>query len=188
MKYLSVGAVVLGLLSGCSATDKQSSDERYVLNENVQHEIGQAKSKIGDVKITLNSLGAKEQVVTINVDKLPYQQSFDLCEETGIYQDTTSVTTAPDGTTTPTVKDKKVNCESWFSVQQLDTDRFFVSYELNALKGYEVQDFNGYDVYLPRSEHFSQINTIYFSGDKIEPTKQIVNGALVKSVLVEFNL
>jgi len=188
MKYIGLTAVLLGFLSGCSTTDKKSSDERYVFNEIVQHEIGQAQSAIGNVKITLNSLGGHEQVVIINADKLPYEQTFDLCESTGMYKSTASVTTAPDGKTTPTVESKKVNCKSWFKAKQVGQDRFIVSYELKALKGYEIQDFKGYDVYLPHTQEFSESNAIYSTGDKVEVTKQVVNGVVVKLAVLEFNL
>lgn len=187
MKYIGLGIVVLGLLSGCSTTEKELSDSSEV-NETVQYEVGQAATAIGNAKLTLKPLDGYEQVVTINFDKTPYHKTFDLCENTKIYDLKDSVTSDPDNMAKNSLENKKVSCKSWFKAKPIGNNKFYVYYNVKVLNGYETQDSNGHENYLPQIQEFKMIPTVFYSGDVIEVMNVSADGKVLEPLMLELNL
>ncbi|MBM6549891.1 hypothetical protein [Marinomonas ostreistagni] len=187
MKYKGLAVVLFGILSGCSTTEKQLPEET-VVNQTVQYEVGKAESAIGNVKITLKPVDGYEQAVTVNFDKAPYKKAFNLCENTRIYDLKDSVSPSSEGINKAALDTKKLNCDSWVKAKAIGNDKFFVSYKIKVLKGYEVEDAKGRDVYLPEVQEFKLIPTVFTSGDSIEVVNEFADGKAVKSSLLEINL
>ncbi|MCG3731068.1 hypothetical protein [Vibrio cincinnatiensis] len=166
----------LVILAGCSTTpdsSKASTEQKFLKNDITQHKVGSNSSNLGTVHFSLLSNDSIQSTVEVNFEQLPFRTKFDLCENTGNYNDLKKVRTDKNGDTYPTYENKKVDCNSEVIVTKDIQGNYLVSYNLNFLVGYNVASVKGYDVLLPQKIK-RLIENRFVQGKAVESTDKKV--------------
>ncbi|USD39494.1 hypothetical protein [Ferrimonas sp. SCSIO 43195] len=172
-----VAPLLLISLVGCSSKFDSSNSlngKRFLNNDVTQHEIGQRDNNLGAVHFSLILNDASNSTVKVNFDQLPYHSRFDLCEDTGNYDDLSKVVTNNNGDSHPIYERKKVDCNSEVFVTKDSQGNYLISYNLNFLIGYRVVSLKGYDAMLPQTKHrllerrFVQSNSVQLIDSKAQ--------------------
>ncbi len=127
--------------------------------------------------------------VTVDIGALPYSTEFDLCKETGVYQDLKKVTsTSNNSSPIPTYKALKVNCRSWLEIAPIGDGRYFLSYELNFLRGFTVSNLMGFEKLTPQRTTLSANNTVHTAEEVLEPNSKKQGGRTVESTTITISI
>ncbi|KIO35164.1 hypothetical protein [Shewanella sp. cp20] len=183
-----IGALLLLVfIGGCASLDEKKEENNYVKNKEVSHQVG-ANTTGGYIVFNILRQNDVKRTVRVNIDTLPYLGKFDLCKETGVFQDLKSVTPKKDGSKSPNYKTEKVDCESWVSISPSGNGYYMLSYEVKLLKGFNVTNLGGFDKLWPETIILSEMNAVYMPTIGFQPKTKTLNGILVESTSVEVSI
>lgn len=157
MKKL-VGLLPFLFLAGCSSlaiSNSNSAENKYIVNDEIQFEVGNSVNSLGTLQFTLTRSNkvSPNRIVHINFDTLPFQSTFDLCEKNGTYNDLKSIVTNSSGESSPNYESKKIDCKSEVIIRHNSEGGYTVSYDLKFLDGYRAVSQKGFDSLLPITIH-----------------------------------
>lgn len=164
---IALSFLSLFIVAGCSSVNTSSSGDTFVKNNQNQLEVGSSSNKIGTVEFKLLADNAITQsTVKINFNELPFKAKFDLCPQTGLYNDLTSVKTNKSGDTQPVYESKKVSCDSEALISKDSKGNFIISYDLNFLDGFNIASVKGIDKLLPQT--IRRLSTSFVGSEDVD--------------------
>lgn len=146
-----------------ACTNKNSVEPSYIVIDNKNLFFGNTESKNKFQYIEKeNGIISKSLVVYIDGDTYK-SEPLDLCKKTGEYNLLKSVSEDSNGNAKPNFEKKKINCNSSVEIEQQNNDRYFISYSLNFLTGFNKQLFKGFPLYLSETQTLQTSNILEYN-------------------------
>jgi hypothetical protein len=148
---------------GCASNQVSNNLKQIEVNNQNNFSFGSSIGNIGKVEIR-----TKEASIDLYFDKLPQEFKFDLCKNSGVYQDWEKVIASKNGKVTPIYKTEKVNCDSKVVIYKSFSGNYVLSYNLNILSGYRKENIHNFEKLLPHTSQYSTNGSGVLNIDNIE--------------------
>ncbi|WP_235202667.1 MULTISPECIES: hypothetical protein [Vibrio] len=167
------------LFVGCSNTPQLQPN--FIENVEYEHVIGEPNLDGKKISFTYTRKDEVDRKIVLNVDAEPIEMRFRLCEHNGEYENLSQGVINE-------INQQAVDCNSWFKLVPLENGKYSISYELNLLLGFQVENINSHFVYVPIRKKLAQYRAIYNPSSVMSPLKRYENEAIVESTTVEMKL
>jgi hypothetical protein len=172
-------SLLIILISGCSLTtinNKKQLQKQYITYDNTHHEIGNKNEAI-EVLTYNEIINNKQNVkITFYIDKLPYEKKFTLCPDKQSFKRLKTITQTKNVPDTPTYETVKIDCDGYIKLNKTFDNKYLEGhYQLKILRGFNIQDFGGYDLALEEKSIYSVSHSFFddfYSSDNLKEKKE----------------
>ena len=163
-KFILVLIMIIFNFTACS--NKNSVDPSYIVIDNKSLFFGNKESKNKFQYIEKESgIISKSLVIYINGNNYK-SESLDLCKKTGEYNLLKSVSEDSNGNVKPNFEKNKINCNSSVGIEELNNNRYFISYSLNFLTGFNIEIFKDFPLYLSEIQTLQTTDILEYNETK----------------------
>jgi hypothetical protein len=144
-KYTLIAFISLFFLSGCSSKNINPNEkDKFITYDNTNHIIGEKTGSIQTLVYVEKINDKIDKKIIFYIDKFPYKQEFNLCRDKQDFKNIKAVNKVS-GKAKVTYRDVQIDCKSriYFNNNAINT------YRLAFLTGFDVADFEGYDMLRP---------------------------------------